>query len=168
MVIYNNIRKLVVTVIRLLQQPDRDFDALLLILKLLGEQLMHIKPSFTSFWWILCIGMMFLAGETRERGRMFCDKTIKDFGFNGYGYDELSPYFILYALKYAAEVGTSSGTPEEQMAFNELLTMSDVVLLTSDELLKRGSRTKWVIIKMGSKGSMTITLFGTSFATSYK
>ncbi|KAL2942309.1 Oxidoreductase NAD-binding domain-containing protein 1 [Bienertia sinuspersici] len=52
----------------------------------------------------------------------------------------------------------STGTLEEQMAFSELLTMSDVVLLTSDEaesltgignpilagqeLLKRGSRTK--------------------------
>ncbi|KAL2934627.1 5-dehydro-2-deoxygluconokinase 1 [Bienertia sinuspersici] len=116
---------------------------------------------------------------------------------NGYGFDELSPCFILSALKYAMEVGTSvffdpgpkgkslsTGTPEEQMAFSELLTTSDVVLLTSDEaesltgignpilagqeLLKRGSRTKWVIIKMGSKGSMIITLSGTSCAPSYK
>ncbi|KNA21317.1 hypothetical protein SOVF_044020 [Spinacia oleracea] len=116
---------------------------------------------------------------------------------NGYGFDELSPGFIVSSLKYAIEVGTSvffdpgpkgkslsTGTPEEQMALNELLKMSDVLLLTSDEaesltgignpvlagqeLLKRGSRTKWVIIKMGSKGSILITLSGTSYAPSYK
>ncbi|XP_021770225.1 fructokinase-1-like [Chenopodium quinoa] len=116
---------------------------------------------------------------------------------NGYGFDELSPGFIVSALKYAVEVGTSvffdpgpkgkslsMGSPEEQIALNELLKMSDVLLLTSDEaesltgignpilagqeLLKRGSRTKWVIIKMGSKGSILVTLSGTSCAPSYK
>ncbi|XP_021764283.1 fructokinase-1-like [Chenopodium quinoa] len=116
---------------------------------------------------------------------------------NGYGFDELSPGFILSALKYAVEVGTSvffdpgpkgkslsMGSPEEQIALNELLKMSDVLLLTSDEaesltgignpilagkeLLKRGSRTKWVIIKMGSKGSILVTFSGTSCAPSYK
>ncbi|KMT10301.1 hypothetical protein BVRB_5g120550 [Beta vulgaris subsp. vulgaris] len=116
---------------------------------------------------------------------------------NGYGFDELSPVFIVSALRYAVEAGTSvffdpgpkgkslsTGTTEEQMVFHELLKMSDVVLLTSDEaesltgianpisagkeLLKRGSRTKWVIIKMGSKGSLLITLSGTSYAPSYK
>lgn len=66
---------------------------------------------------------------------------------NGYGFDELSPGFIVSSLKYAIEVGTSvffdpgpkgkslsTGTPEEQMALNELLKMSDVLLLTSDEV----------------------------------
>lgn len=116
---------------------------------------------------------------------------------NGYGFDELSPGLIVSALKYAVDVGTcvffdpgprgkslSSGTPEEQMALSKLLKMSDVLLLTFDEaesltgisdpilagqeLLKRGCRTKWVIIKMGSKGSILITMSGTSCAPSFK
>ncbi|KAK9747673.1 hypothetical protein RND81_02G007800 [Saponaria officinalis] len=116
---------------------------------------------------------------------------------NGYGFDDHTPGFIVSALKYAVEVGTSvffdpgpkgkslsAGTPEEQMAFNELLKMSDVVLLTSDEaesltgitnpilagqeLLKNGIRSKWIIIKLGSKGSVLITMSGTSCAPSYK
>lgn len=116
---------------------------------------------------------------------------------NGYGFDELSPGFIMSALKYAVEVGTSVffdpgpkgkslsiGAPEEQLALNELLKMSDVLLLTSDEaesltgignpilagqeLLRKGSRTKWVIIKMGSKGSIIVSFSGTSCAPSYK
>ena len=66
---------------------------------------------------------------------------------NGYGFDELSPGFIISALRYAVEAGTSvffdpgpkgkslsTGTPEEQRAFDELLKMSDVVLLTADEV----------------------------------
>ncbi|KAH1227431.1 Fructokinase-1 [Glycine max] len=92
---------------------------------------------------------------------------------NGYGFDELSPGAILSAMEYAVEVGTSiffdpgprgkslsTGTPDEQRALNQLLRMSDVLLLTSDEaeeltgiedpilagqeFLKRGIRTKWV------------------------
>ena len=31
----------------------------LMILKLLGVQLMHIKPCFAGSWWILCVGMDF-------------------------------------------------------------------------------------------------------------
>lgn len=66
---------------------------------------------------------------------------------NGYGFDELSPGLIVSALEYAAEVGTSiffdpgprgkslsSGTPEEQRALSYFLRMSDVLLLTSDEV----------------------------------
>lgn len=66
---------------------------------------------------------------------------------NGYGFDELSPDVIVSALEYAIDVGTaiffdpgprgkslSAGTPEEQRALNQLLRMSDVLLLTSDEV----------------------------------
>lgn len=116
---------------------------------------------------------------------------------NGYGFDELPPGLIVSALKYAVDVGTcvffdpgprgkslSMGTTEEQLALSELLKMSDVLLLTFDEaesltgisnpilagqeLLKRGFRTQWVIIKMGSKGSILITLSGASCAPSFK
>ncbi|KAH9602775.1 hypothetical protein KSS87_023062 [Heliosperma pusillum] len=116
---------------------------------------------------------------------------------NGYGFDDHTPGFIASALKYAVQVGTSvffdpgpkgkslsAGTPDEQMALNELLKMSDVVLLTSDEaesltgirnpilagqeLLKNGLRCKWVIIKLGSKGSVLITMSGISCAPSYE
>lgn len=67
---------------------------------------------------------------------------------NGYGFDELSPGLIVSAVEYAIEVGTaiffdpgprgkslSAGTPEEQRAINQLLVKSDVILLTSDEVL---------------------------------
>jgi len=66
---------------------------------------------------------------------------------NGYGFDELSPGAILSAMEYAVEVGTSiffdpgprgkelsTGSPDEQRALNQLLRMSDVLLLTSDEV----------------------------------
>ena len=66
---------------------------------------------------------------------------------NGYGFDELSPALIMLALDYAVEVGTSvffdpgprgksllTGTPEERQALSHLLKMSDVLLLTSDEV----------------------------------
>ncbi|KAL6968226.1 hypothetical protein U1Q18_034028 [Sarracenia purpurea var. burkii] len=116
---------------------------------------------------------------------------------NGYGFDELSPGLIVSALKYAVEVGTSvffdpgprgkklsAGTPEEQKALGEFLKMSDVLLLTSEEaesltgignpllagqdLLKRGLRTKWVIVKMGEKGSILITMSSISCAPAFK
>ncbi|XP_024982021.1 uncharacterized protein LOC112518529 isoform X2 [Cynara cardunculus var. scolymus] len=76
------------------------------------------------------------------------------------------------------------GTPEEQEALAKLLRLSDVLLLTSEEaelltglgnpiaagkeLLSNGLRTKWVIIKMGSKGSILITRLGISCAPSFK
>lgn len=116
---------------------------------------------------------------------------------NGYGFDELSPHMIVSALEYAVEVGTSvffdpgprgkslsNGTPEEQRALSQLLRMSDVLLLTSDEaealtgiknpilagqeLLKKGVRTKWVIVKMGSRGSILITMSSISCAPAFK
>ncbi|KAL5561775.1 hypothetical protein UlMin_031522 [Ulmus minor] len=116
---------------------------------------------------------------------------------NGYGFDELSPGVIVSAIEYAIEVGTavffdpgprgkslSSGTPEEQRALNQFLMMSDVLLLTSDEaetltglgnpilagqqLLKQGVRTKWVIVKMGPKGSILITSSSISGAPAFK
>nr|XP_043636326.1 fructokinase-1 [Erigeron canadensis] len=116
---------------------------------------------------------------------------------NGYGFDELPAGLISSALEYAIEVGTSIffdpgprgkslavGTPEEQEALAKLLRFSDVLLLTSEEaesmtglrnpvaagkqLLNKGVRTKWVIIKMGSKGSVLITRSGISCAPSFK
>ncbi|KAG6724220.1 hypothetical protein I3842_03G247900 [Carya illinoinensis] len=116
---------------------------------------------------------------------------------NGYGFDELSPKLINSAIEYAVEVGTSiffdpgprgkslcNGTPEEQRALGQFLRMSDVLLLTSDEaealtgiknpiiagqeLLKKGVRTKWVIVKMGSRGSILITMSSISCAPAFK
>lgn len=67
---------------------------------------------------------------------------------NGYDFDELSPHMIISAVEYAVEVGTSvffdpgprgksllSGTAEEEKALKHFLRMSDVLLLTSDEVL---------------------------------
>ncbi|KAF5482353.1 hypothetical protein F2P56_002929 [Juglans regia] len=116
---------------------------------------------------------------------------------NGYGFDELSPKLITSTLEFAVEVGTSiffdpgprgkslcNGTPEEQRALGQFLRMSDVLLLTSDEaealtgiknpiiagqeLLKKGVRTKWVIVKMGSRGSILITMSSVSCAPAFK
>ncbi|KAF8394328.1 hypothetical protein HHK36_020536 [Tetracentron sinense] len=116
---------------------------------------------------------------------------------NGYGFDELSPGLIISALEYAVEVGTSiffdpgprgktlyNGTPEQQRALDQFLKMSDVLLLTSDEaesltgisnpilagqeLLRKGLRTKWVIVKMGPKGSILITTSSISCAPAFK
>lgn len=66
---------------------------------------------------------------------------------NGYGFDDLSPDLLLSAVEYAVEAGTaiffdpgprgrslSTGTPEEQRALHQFLRMSDVLLLTSDEV----------------------------------
>ncbi|KAL3849940.1 hypothetical protein ACJIZ3_011822 [Penstemon smallii] len=116
---------------------------------------------------------------------------------NGYGFDELSPRLLVSALDYAVEVGTSiffdpgprgkslaTGTPEEQIALDKYLRMSDVLLLTSEEaesltgtedpvlagqeLLRKGIRTKWVIIKLGPKGSILITPSSVSCAPAFK
>ncbi|KAG8389249.1 hypothetical protein BUALT_Bualt02G0209200 [Buddleja alternifolia] len=116
---------------------------------------------------------------------------------NGYGFDELSPRLLVSALDYAVEVGTSIffdpgprgksliiGTPEEKTAIDKYLRMSDVLLLTSEEaesltgiddpilagqeLLRKGIRTKWVIIKMGPKGSILITTSSISCAPAFK
>lgn len=83
-----------------------------------------------------------LSGDVKvaiERSKiMFC---------NGYGFDDLSPDLIMAAIDYAVEVKTSiffdpgprgkslsRGSPEEQMALDKFLKMSDVLLLTSDEV----------------------------------
>ncbi|XP_073153690.1 uncharacterized protein [Henckelia pumila] len=116
---------------------------------------------------------------------------------NGYGFDELSPRLLMSALDYAVEVGTSIffdpgprgkslvvGTPEEQLALDKYLRMSDVLLLTSEEaesltgskdpilagqeLLRKGIRTKWVVIKMGSNGSILITTSSISCSPAFK
>ncbi|CAL5353686.1 unnamed protein product [Camellia sinensis] len=82
----------------------------------------------------------------------------------------------------------STGTPEEQKAFGEFLRMSDVLLLTLEEwfqeaesltgignpvlagqeLLRKGIRTKWVIVKMGATGSILITMSTISCAPAFK
>ncbi|OVA05301.1 Carbohydrate kinase PfkB [Macleaya cordata] len=116
---------------------------------------------------------------------------------NGYTFDELSPGLIISALEYSIEVGTSfffdpgprgktlaTGTPEQQRALDQCLRMSDVLLLTSDEaesltgitnpilagqeLLRKGVRTKWVIVKMGSKGSILIRSSSITCAPAFK
>ncbi|XP_004495127.1 fructokinase-1 [Cicer arietinum] len=116
---------------------------------------------------------------------------------NGYGFDELSPGLLLTVVDCAVEVGTSiffdpgprgknliTGTPEEQRALNHFLRMSDVLLLTADEaesltgigdpilagqeLLKRGIRTKWVIVKMGLVGSVLMTASSITCAPAFK
>ena len=66
---------------------------------------------------------------------------------NGFCFDELSPGLIMLALDYAVDVGTSiffdpgprgkslmTGSPEERQALRHFLKMSDVLLLTSDEV----------------------------------
>eukprot|EP00268_Persea_americana_P046850 TRINITY_DN4846_c0_g1_i4.p1 TRINITY_DN4846_c0_g1~~TRINITY_DN4846_c0_g1_i4.p1 ORF type:complete len:484 (-),score=89.07 TRINITY_DN4846_c0_g1_i4:572-2023(-) len=116
---------------------------------------------------------------------------------NGHLFDELSPGLITYALEYAKDVGTTiffdpgprgesllHGTPEQQKAIKLFLKMSDVLLLTADEaeavtglanpilagqdLIRKGVRMKWVIIKVGSKGSILITASTSSCAPSFK
>ena len=65
---------------------------------------------------------------------------------DGYVFNDFVPGLIVSALQYAVEVGTSiffdpgprgpnlsAGSPEEQRALGELLWMSDVLLLTSEE-----------------------------------
>ncbi|KAL3531258.1 hypothetical protein ACH5RR_010580 [Cinchona calisaya] len=116
---------------------------------------------------------------------------------NGYGFDELTPGLLVSALDYAVEVGTSvffdpgprgktllSGSPDEQRALDKFLRMSDVLLLTSEEaesltgirnpvlagqeLLQKGIRTNWVIVKMGSKGSLLISMSSISCSPAFK
>ncbi|XP_028807949.1 uncharacterized protein LOC114762607 [Neltuma alba] len=116
---------------------------------------------------------------------------------NGYGFDELSPGLLISAVECAVEAGTaiffdpgprgrslSTGTSEEQRALHHFLRMSDVLLLTSDEaesltgignpilagqeLLERGIRTKWVIVKIGSRGSLLISKSSIACAPAFK
>ncbi|KAL6660162.1 hypothetical protein ACP70R_002285 [Stipagrostis hirtigluma subsp. patula] len=116
---------------------------------------------------------------------------------NGYAFDEFFPDVIASSIDCAIDAGTSvffdpgprgqsllHGTLDEQRALEHALKLSDVLLLTSDEaesltdmrnpiqagqeLLKRGIRTKWVVIKMGSKGSVMITENTVSCAPSFK
>ncbi|KAK4783754.1 hypothetical protein SAY86_018122 [Trapa natans] len=116
---------------------------------------------------------------------------------NGYGFDDLSPTLIMAAIDYAVEAGTSiffdpgprgkslsRGSPEERLALDKFLQQSDVLLLTADEaesltgmddpviggqtLLRQGARTKWVVVKMGSKGSIIITRSTIACAPAFK
>ncbi|KAK4742925.1 hypothetical protein SAY87_000926 [Trapa incisa] len=116
---------------------------------------------------------------------------------NGYGFDDLSPALIMTTIDYAVEVGTSiffdpgprgkslsRGSPEERQALDRFMQHSDVLLLTADEaksltgmddpvlagqtLLRQGTQTKWVVIKMGSKGSIIITKSTIACAPAFK
>lgn len=66
---------------------------------------------------------------------------------NGYDFDDFSPSFIMSTIDYASKVGTaiffdpgprgkslSKGTPDERRALSHFLRMSDVLLLTSEEV----------------------------------
>ncbi|KAA8543336.1 hypothetical protein F0562_021169 [Nyssa sinensis] len=170
---------------------------------------LHTKPFYVGFWWTLCKDMAFAVVLILVRSPAFswmsrlsnevkiAIRKSKVLFCNGYGFDELAPGLIVSALEYAVEVGTSvffdpgprgkslsSGTPEERRALSEFLRMSDVLLLTSEEvesltgignpilagqeLLRKGVRTKWVIVKMGSKGSILITMSSISCAPAFK
>ncbi|XVE77880.1 hypothetical protein DITRI_Ditri13aG0099100 [Diplodiscus trichospermus] len=127
-------------------------------------------------------------GAIKRSRIMFC---------NGYDFDEFSPGVIISAVEYAAEVGTSvffdpgprgksllRGSVDEQKALGQLLCMSDVLLVTADEaesltgianpiragqeLLRKGVRTKWVVVKMGPKGSILITMSSITCAPAFK
>ncbi|KQK23488.1 uncharacterized protein LOC100834138 [Brachypodium distachyon] len=116
---------------------------------------------------------------------------------NGYAFDEFPPDVIASAIDCAIDAGTAvffdpgprgksllHGNLDEQRALEHALRLSDVLLLTSDEaesltnirnpiesgqeLLRRGIHTKWVVIKMGSKGSIMITGSAVSCAPSFK
>lgn len=142
------------------------------------------EPAFT--WMNKLTGEVKMA--IKQSKILFC---------NGYGFDELSPGLIMATVEYAVDVGTSiffdpgprgkslsAGTAEEQRTLSVLLEMSDVLLVTSDEadsltgignpilagqeLLRKGVHTKWVIVKMGPKGSILISLSGVSCAPAFK
>nr|AWA44666.1 Protein kinase [Saccharum officinarum] len=116
---------------------------------------------------------------------------------NGYAFDEFFPDVIASSIDCAIDSGTAvffypgprgksllHGTLDEQRALEHALRLSDVLLLTSDEaealtnirnpvqagqeLLKRGIRTKQVVIKMGSKGSIMVTKNTISCAPAFK
>ncbi|KAG2267560.1 hypothetical protein Bca52824_062115 [Brassica carinata] len=116
---------------------------------------------------------------------------------NGYDFDDFSPSFIMSTVDYATKVGTaiffdpgprgkslSKGTPDERRALSHFFRMSDVLLLTSEEaesltgiknpvkagqeILRNGKGTKWVIVKMGPKGSVLVTKSSVSVAPAFK
>lgn len=75
---------------------------------------------------------------------------------NGYDFDDFSPSFIMSTIDYATKVGTaiffdpgprgkslSKGTPDERRALSHFLRMSDVLLLTSEEVQFLSMITIW-------------------------
>ncbi|KAI5066771.1 hypothetical protein GOP47_0017299 [Adiantum capillus-veneris] len=106
--------------------------------------------------------------------------------FNGFLFDELTPDMITLAVDFANETGCvvffdpgprgnslCKGPVSQQQALRKLLSCSDVLLLTADEakaltgledpvlsakdLLAKGKRTKWVIVKLGERGCLMTT-----------
>lgn len=115
---------------------------------------------------------------------------------NGYGFDEFLPDVIVSALFCAIAARSAvffdpgprgrtlfHGTLDQRGALEHFLKLSDVLLFTSDEaesltgiknpilagreLIDKGVRVKWVIIKMGAKGSMLITKSSISCAPAF-
>lgn len=115
---------------------------------------------------------------------------------NGYAFDELIPDLIVSALFCAISARTAvffdpgprgrtlfNGTPDQRTALEQFLNLSDVLLFTSDEaesltgiknpilagreLIDKGVRVKWVVIKMGAKGSILITKSSISCAPAF-
>ncbi|KAH9322665.1 hypothetical protein KI387_017304, partial [Taxus chinensis] len=116
---------------------------------------------------------------------------------NGFLFDELCPAVIASILECARDAGTAiffdpgprndsllRGTLEQQQTLRRILSMSDVLLLTADEaesltkisnpvlaaqdLLQSGLITKWVIIKLGSRGSLMVTSNGCHYTPAFK
>ncbi|BBH10219.1 pfkB-like carbohydrate kinase family protein [Prunus dulcis] len=91
---------------------------------------------------------------------------------NGYGFDELPPGVIVSAVEYAVEVGTALfftlDLVERAFLLAESLTGIENPISAGQELLKQGVHTKWVIVKMGPRGSILITRSSISCAPAFK
>ncbi|MCO5547079.1 hypothetical protein L7F22_000520 [Adiantum nelumboides] len=129
-----------------------------------------------AFLWIKELPVC--AKETIQRSKVLF--------FNGFLFDEITPDMITSAVDFAHETGCvvffdpgprgnslCKGSASQQHALQKLLTCSDVLLLTADEakaltgledptlaakdLLAKGQRTKWVIVKLGESGCLMVT-----------
>ncbi|MCO5609515.1 hypothetical protein L7F22_063743 [Adiantum nelumboides] len=129
-----------------------------------------------AFLWIKELPVC--AKETIQRSKVLF--------FNGFLFDEITPDMITSAVDFAHETGCvvffdpgprgnslCKGSANQQHVLQKLLTCSDVLLLTADEakaltgledptlaakdLLAKGQRTKWVIVKLGESGCLMVT-----------
>ncbi|KAL0435646.1 UNVERIFIED_CONTAM: hypothetical protein Sradi_0272500 [Sesamum radiatum] len=92
---------------------------------------------------------------------------------NGYGFDELSPgllglLWIMLLRWYLSHAAICLTYGRVNTIKAESLTGTEDPIVAGQELLKKGIRTKWVIIKMGSKGSILITPSSISCAPAFK
>ena len=110
-----------------------NFFVFFLFVSLVGQILVK-EPAFS---WMSTLSEEVKRAIKRSR-ILFC---------NGYDFDEFSPGVIISVLEYAVEVGTSvffdpgprgksllHGSMEEEKALRQFLRMSDVLLLTADEV----------------------------------